>query len=107
LRRLAPNLRREGIEVVFGRHTKKGTPITLERTEKTLSPPSPSSPVPTVRPLEDDDFNDTPSARPSPQTFYPGGSDDGGDGSDGLLNGQSGSSNSDEVRQILFPLACG
>lgn len=29
LRRLAPNLRREGIEVTFGKHTKKGTLITI------------------------------------------------------------------------------
>jgi hypothetical protein len=41
LRRLAPNLRKTGIEVTFGKHTKKGIPITLEHTGKTSSPPSP------------------------------------------------------------------
>src|SRR5262249_39940197 len=46
LRRLAPNLRRAGIEVIFERHTNKGTPIRLEQIRKTPSPSSPPSPDP-------------------------------------------------------------
>src|SRR5262249_49165265 len=44
LRRLAPNLRRVGVNVTFGRHTNAGTPISLELTRNTSSPPSPPSP---------------------------------------------------------------
>lgn len=43
LRRIAPNLRAAGIDLTFGTHTRKGTPITLERKEETSSPPSPPS----------------------------------------------------------------
>ena len=46
LRRLAPNLRRVGIVVTFGTHTRKGTPIKIEQTGKTPSPLSPPSPPP-------------------------------------------------------------
>jgi hypothetical protein len=52
LRRLAPSLRRVGIVVTFGKHTKKGTLITIERTPDSAgetpslpSPPSPSSEI--------------------------------------------------------------
>jgi hypothetical protein len=31
LRRIAPSLRREGVAVTFGKHTKAGTPVTLEQ----------------------------------------------------------------------------
>jgi hypothetical protein len=43
LRRLAPNLRRVGVLVRFGAHTKKGTPITIEQVARTPSPSSPPS----------------------------------------------------------------
>jgi hypothetical protein len=44
LRRLAPDLRRVGISVIIGAHTRRGTPIALENTRKRSSQPSPSSP---------------------------------------------------------------
>jgi hypothetical protein len=43
LRRLAPNLRREKLDVSFGKRTRHGTPVTLEWTSKPPSPPSPPS----------------------------------------------------------------
>lgn len=43
LRRLAPSLRKLGIDVTFHEHTKNGTPITLEQVCETPSPSSPSS----------------------------------------------------------------
>jgi hypothetical protein len=50
LRRLSPNLRRVGVTVKFGKHTRKGTPIKIERAAdsagKTPSPSSPPSPPP-------------------------------------------------------------
>jgi hypothetical protein len=45
VRRIAPNLRAVRINVAFGRHTKKGTLITLERKGETPSPSSPPSPA--------------------------------------------------------------
>jgi hypothetical protein len=45
LRRLVPNLRRAGLQITFGKHTKAGTPATLEWGCKTPSPPSPPSPA--------------------------------------------------------------
>lgn len=43
LRRLAPALRRAGVNVVFHERTKTGVPVTLEQTGKTSSPSTPSS----------------------------------------------------------------
>ncbi len=43
LKRIAPNLRMNGIEVQFGNKTNKGRTITLEKVGKTPSHPSPSS----------------------------------------------------------------
>jgi len=44
LRRLAPALRKLGINVDFGRRTKRGKLLTLENKRKRPSPPSPPSP---------------------------------------------------------------
>lgn len=43
LHRLAPNLRRAGISVAFGGHTKKGSLVTIEQVTTQSSPSSPSS----------------------------------------------------------------
>ena len=37
LRRIAPNLRADGIEVTFGKHTSKGTPVRLARKSASVS----------------------------------------------------------------------
>ena len=55
LRRLAPDLRRFGISVVVGAHTRRGTPISLENTRKTSSQLSPSSPDLDLQGLTRDD----------------------------------------------------
>jgi hypothetical protein len=44
LRRIAPNLRAAEISVAFGQHTRRGSPIHLERTDQESSPPSRPSP---------------------------------------------------------------
>src|SRR5207245_3851726 len=48
LRRVAPSLRRVGLSVTFGKHTRAGTPVALTQsspvTERTCKPPSPPSP---------------------------------------------------------------
>jgi hypothetical protein len=44
LRRLAPVLRRAGIDVTFHDRTRTGVPVTLERSSKTSSPSTPCSP---------------------------------------------------------------
>jgi hypothetical protein len=87
LRRLAPNLRRAGVNVEFGKHTKAGTPVKMDRQPKTQSPPSPQSP-----PLSDNDLRgdgpadapSPPSPLPSPPKPLPGNNDDGRDGRDGV-----------------------
>jgi hypothetical protein len=43
LRRIAPNLRADGIEVTFCKHTEKGTPVRLELVRKSPSGPSAQS----------------------------------------------------------------
>jgi 5S rRNA maturation endonuclease (ribonuclease M5) len=58
VRRIAPNLRATGINVSFGAHTKRGTPITLERKGETPSPSSPSSPASQDNNLGGDDRGD-------------------------------------------------
>ena len=112
LRRLAPNLRREGMEVVFGRHGRKGTPITLEKTGKTSSPSSPLSPVPENNGFSDDGRNGSDTNIPSPtaaESYQPSpdtpekplenGQSDCGDDGDGLLHTQSSHPYLDEVME--------
>jgi hypothetical protein len=94
LRRLAPNLRKVGLTMAFGKHTKAGTPVALEWVCKTPSPPSPPSPVPTDKDLwnsggDGGDGGDGVGKEPSPRSSPPnplGRKDsDGGDGGDGVL----------------------
>jgi hypothetical protein len=44
LRRAAPNLRRVGINIIFGQHRAKGTPIRIEVNDRGAQPSSSSSP---------------------------------------------------------------
>jgi hypothetical protein len=55
LRRLAPNLRRSGIEVKIGRHTRKGTLVTIEKAGEAPSPSSPPAPDRPGKDLRGDD----------------------------------------------------
>jgi len=66
LRRLAPNLRKLGVEVTFDGHTRKGNLIRLEQIHKTPSPPSPPSPA----------------AKEKAPNCWPG---EGGEGGEGVL----------------------
>jgi putative DNA primase/helicase len=43
LKRLAPSLRKSGVNVTFGEHTRRGTPVSLENLGNRPSPSSPSS----------------------------------------------------------------
>jgi hypothetical protein len=88
LRRLAPSLRRAGIQITFGEHTRTGTPVTLEWGCKTPSPSSPPSPA---LPRKDlgvtvgrDGMGQT-SPQPSQPNPLRGKACDGGDGGDGVL----------------------
>lgn len=54
LRRIAPNLRAEGIEATFGKHTEKGTPVRLERVRKSPSGPSAQSDAHNINGLHSD-----------------------------------------------------
>lgn len=95
LHRVAPNLRRSGIAVSFGGHTKKGTVVTIERFGPAPSPSSPSSSANTGKDLERDgsvtigtdpleDGEDRPSV-PSRQNCVPEKGDDEGDDGDGVV----------------------
>ncbi len=92
LRRIAPNLRVIGINVAFGAHTKKGTPLTLEWIGESPSPSSPSSPIRQDNDLcgdgMGDDENNLPS-RPSPRKSFQGNNDDEGDEDDGEIHSHS------------------
>jgi hypothetical protein len=92
LRRIAPNLRRAGISVVFGTRTKTGTPITLDRVRNGPSPPSPPSSVRQDKDLGGDgagDEGDGCPEGPSPRNPLQDQSGDGGDGGDGVLQADS------------------
>jgi hypothetical protein len=103
LRRVAPSLRREGISVAFGKHTKAGTPVTLGLIPQgqnnpggTPSPPSPPSPASPDKDLRGDGRGDggdgaagQPSPRPSPPNPLGRKDGDGGDGGDGGFQGRS------------------
>lgn len=96
LRRLAPNLRRSGINVVFEGHTRRGAPIRLEWTCNEPSPPSQPSRPSNGKELHRDDgvtVGDGPGfptqATPSPENSLDSRPCDGGDGCDGLLQVQS------------------
>jgi hypothetical protein len=54
LRRIAPNLRAEGIEVTFAKHREKGTPVRLERVQKSPSVPSVQSDAHETKRLQPD-----------------------------------------------------
>jgi hypothetical protein len=84
LRRLAPNLRRAGLVVTFGKHARTGTPITLEWVGESPSPQSQSSPASNPKDLWRDGGRDgqgRAAGRPSQQPSHPNPlSDKGGDG---------------------------
>ncbi len=90
VRRIAPNLRAAGINVIFGTHTRRGTPITLERRGGTPSPSSPPSPSIQDNDLRRDGLGDdcgegqSPSSpTPSPGKCSQDNGCDGGDERDG------------------------
>jgi hypothetical protein len=87
LRRLAPALRRVGVEVTTRREAHTGRRLlTLDEVPERPSRPSPSSPEPIFRADPGDatgDANPRPSPRPSPQNAPISGLCDGGDGGDG------------------------
>jgi 5S rRNA maturation endonuclease (ribonuclease M5) len=92
LRRIAPNLRAAGINVAFGAHTRRGTPITLERLGKTPSPSPPPSPASRDNGLGGDGMGDVdgdPQIRPSPRNLRCDSNDDGGDERDGEVHSHS------------------
>jgi hypothetical protein len=79
LRRLAPNFRQAGLQVQFGKHTKKGTPVTLEWAGNSPSPSSPAPPSNSDKDLGGDETTDTPSPA-KPLGPRPGEGGDDGDG---------------------------
>jgi hypothetical protein len=58
LQRLAPNLRRAGLEVRFGKRTRAGIPVTLERIASASSPSTSSAPSATVQESQPSDAGD-------------------------------------------------
>jgi hypothetical protein len=102
LRRIAPNLRRGGVVVTFGTHTRRGTPITIEQVGKTPSPSSPPSPGNPPKDLRSDEGvtigargdgvgdegNGRPAA-PSRHNPFPDNVGDDGDGGDRVFHTQS------------------
>jgi hypothetical protein len=60
LRRIAPNLRRIGIQARIGKHTEDGTSVTLERICKTSSASSAQSEAQKLNDLDPDDPSDDP-----------------------------------------------
>jgi hypothetical protein len=104
LRRLAPNIRRAGVSVTFGRHRRTGTPITLERACKPPSPPSPPSPPLCGKGLGCDgrcDGGDEPVGAPSRRKSLSGLTGDDGDGGDGRLPPCSNSTENLEDSEVL------
>jgi hypothetical protein len=92
LRRIAPHLRRAGINIAFGTRTKIGTPITLERVRKTPSPPSPLSPARQDRDLRGDgpgEEGDGHLEVASPRNPLWDKGHDGGEGGEGVLQAHS------------------
>ena len=92
VRRIAPNLRAAGINITFGAHTKRGTPITLGRTGKSPSPSSPPSPARQDNDLRGDEAGDDclhtllePSPAPSPCKSNEVNGGDKGDERDGQI----------------------
>jgi hypothetical protein len=61
LRRISPNLRQIGIEVSFGKHTNRGTSITLQKIGKRSSRPSQPSKSSCDNDLNGDSLKTTPS----------------------------------------------
>ncbi len=89
VRRIAPNLRAAGVDVIIGKHTKHGTPLVLEQKRKTPSPSSPASPAPSDRyevgDGEGDDARLPTSPTSSPVTDGNTDACAGGDDGDGIL----------------------
>jgi hypothetical protein len=97
LRRLAPNLRRFGVVVSFGAHTKRGTPIRIEQCGKTSSPPSPQLPGHADKPLQGDGLDDEADGQaglPSPSNPMP---NKGGDDGDEVDDAPPAQSDSEEI----------
>jgi hypothetical protein len=69
LRRIVPNLRAEGIDATFPRHTEKGTLVRLERVRKSPSTPSAQSDADKTHGLQPDDRQ----TRSSPNRQAPSG----------------------------------
>ena len=86
LKRLAPSLRKSGINVNFGKHTKRGTPVTLENKCKEPSPCSPSSPCNYDNDLGGDDpvtvVDDVPAESSRRNSLWNNENDEGDEGDD-------------------------
>ena len=60
LRNMAPILKNQGLDLVFGGHTKKGSYLSIRKIRETQSPRSPQSPARTVAAPEGDHCGDRP-----------------------------------------------